>query len=60
MMYARQTVSLPATDAVNRQIEVVREHFAHAVTAHKVLTRATQLGLELLAADPAKLTETKP
>ena len=44
---------------VNRQIEVVREHFAGAVTAHRVLTRAVQLGLEVLAAEPTKLTTTK-
>jgi hypothetical protein len=60
MQHARQTISIPATEEIAQQVQVVRDHYDNAITAHKVLTRAAELGLELLACDPGKLAKVTP
>ena len=57
MQTARQTVSIVNTEALAEQIKTVREHFGNAVTVHRVLARATELGMRLLSSEPEKLSK---
>jgi len=56
-MTARHSVSLTATDTTHEQIETVRRHYHEAVSPHRVLTRAAEIGLQVLAAEPELLIE---
>ena len=49
--------SIQKTDDAVKAIAIVRKHFAGAVKQHTVLARAVEIGLDVLAADPALLVE---
>ena len=54
----RHPVSVPASELVEQQIATVRQHYLDAVSTHRVLVRAAELGLELLAQKPELLVPT--
>jgi hypothetical protein len=58
-MNPRHAVSVTATPEVTRQIEQLRKLFRGAVTTHKILVRATLLGLETLIQNPDRMIDTK-
>jgi len=56
-MSQRHAISLTATDEVAKKIEKISKLYRGAVSVHRILTRATVLGLEILANSPDKLIE---
>ena len=54
---ARLNSSIPRTPKALSQISVVRRAYHDLVSEHKVLSTATELGLEVLVAQPTKLSK---